>query len=264
MIGEGSSAQVHDFERGDSHPPTAAEQALLEKTAWIEARRPKISKRSFKKEFSMMIDNQRSVDPKTIIEGYEDLVYEKDGKFYFPNFMVDFLLTEYIRVWAPSYNDWAGRGHIGKLRSILALDAEDPRDSKQQNGLAFTTPQRMRAEYRKEQIKRMPPKEAKLARQEDLKNDSKDLPRTITEVMALSGSDADTSRGESIAHAYVTKLRGKGYTEREIRERLQSETGALSRAFALQQNVSETEQASLAKKMGRVNQVFESAITETA
>jgi len=252
MVGEGSKSQLATEAR-DSRPLTSAEQAALEKAAWIEARRPKVRA----KEFSKMIDNQRSIDPKTILEGYEDLVYEKDGKFYFPNFMVDFLLTEYTRIYAPHYKNWVGRGHIGTLRGILALDAEDPRESKQ-GGLPFTTPERMRAEYRREQIKRMRPKEAKQARQEDLKNDSKDLPRTITEVMALAGGNA--AEDEAIASAYVSKLREKGYTEAEIRQRVRDETGALSKAFTSQANVAETEKVSLEKKMRRVNEVFESAL----
>lgn len=127
-------------------------------------RRPRVRE----SEFSLMQYHNREVDATDpLILKFPDLVYKsKDGKYYFPNFMVDFLLNEYTKRWSPTYQNWAGRGHIKSLTSILVLDTENPLETKQ-GGLVYTTVKRMRDEYRREQIRRMKPDERKRALEED-------------------------------------------------------------------------------------------------
>lgn len=137
-------------------------------TASAFARRPNVSE----KEFSDMrvLGDGRFVDANDpLLKGNEDLVYvsKKDGKLYFPNFMVAFLYDEYAKKWLPDgggYRDWEGRGHITKLSSILVPDSEDPITSTR---FGYTTGKRIRDRYRAEQIKRMSPDERATALAED-------------------------------------------------------------------------------------------------
>jgi len=212
----------NDPERGADSRLSLAEEAAKRRQLEIEARRPKIPEEDFAREFSIMLRTGASFNPKSAkIKGNEDLFYVgEDGKLRVPDFMVSFLRNEYDQKWGggnTTYRDldyFVSRGplHRASFEGVFLPDAKPDPHNKH---IEFTTPERMRDEYRRVQIERMTPEEAERARQEDrIAADTVATFRILSEL--ITDEKFEEKIGTFLSH--LLTLRHKGYGAPDLRK----------------------------------------------